>query len=123
MEKIKKFLNKSNHVYLSILSFSVINLININSAFAVGGTGGKFIKSFNDLSSFVKMLTNGMLAFSLLSGIAVLLYHVVQLALVGDNPKERGKVLKNLLTSVICIALLGSVGLVMTLVLMFTGIG
>lgn len=118
-----KIIKKFKCLYLSITSFLFIHLVNINTAFAVGGTGGKFIEAFNDLSSFAKKLTNGMLAFSLLSGIAVLLYHLVQLAIVGDNPKERSKVLKNLLVSGICIALLGSVGLVMMLIMMYTGIG
>ena len=117
-----KTIKKIKCIYLSLTSFLFMHLISINTAFAVGGTGGKFIGAFNDLSGFAKKLTNGMLAFSLLSGIAVLLYHVVQLALVGDNPKERSKVLKNLLVSGICIALLGSVGLVMMLIMMYTGI-
>lgn len=122
MKKINWFFNRFKYIYLSIYTFSIINLINIKCSYAIGGTGGKFIDSFNDLSNFVTKLTNGMLAFSMLSGIGVLLYHIVQLALAGSNPNERSKVLKNLLTSVVCLALLGSISLVMAFIMFYTGI-
>lgn len=125
MKKINCFFNRFKYIYLSIYTFLIINIINIKCSYAkktIGGTGGKFITSFNDLSDFVTKLTNGMLAFSMLSGIGVLLYHIVQLALAGSNPNERSKVLKNLLTSMICLALLGSISLVMAFIMFYTGV-
>lgn len=124
MKKINWFFNRFKYIYLSVYTFLIINLINIKCSYAdgIGGTGGKFINSFNDLSNFVTKLTNGMLAFSMLSGIAVLLYHIVQLALAGGNPNERSKVLKNLLVSMVCLALLGSISLVMSFIMFYTGI-
>lgn len=122
MRKINNFLNRFKYIYLSICTFLITSITNIKDSYAIGGTGGKFIDAFNDLSDFATKITNGMLAFSMLSGIAVLLYHIVQLALVGSNPNERSKVLKNLLISIICIALLGSVGLVMSFIMFYTGV-
>lgn len=125
MKKVVRFLNRLKYIYLSVCTFLIIGINNIKCSYAgnkIGGTGGNFINSFNDLSDFATKLTNGMLAFSMLSGIAVLLYHIVQLALAGSNPNERSKVFKNLLTSVICLALLGSISLVMALIMFYTGI-
>ena len=123
MKKSNNIKHKLKYISYSIYTFVTFNLLNIIPSFAkVGGTGGKFINAFNDLSDFAKTLTNGMLAFSMLSGIAVLLYHAVQLALVGNNPNERSKVLRNLLTSMICMALLGGIGLIMSFIMFYVGI-
>lgn len=122
MKKINRIFSKLKYVYFSISAFFIVNLYNTTNSFAIGGTGGKFIDSFNDLSNFATLLTNGMLGFSMLSGIAVVLYHIVQLALAGNNPNERSKILKNLFTCAICLALLGSVGLVMSFVMFYAGI-
>lgn len=122
MKKVSIFLNRFKYIYLSIYTFLIVNIVNTKHSYAVGGTGGKFISAFNDLSDFATKITNGMLAFSMLSGIAVLLYHIVQLALAGGNPNERSKVLKNLLASMICLALLGSIGLIMSFIMFYTGI-
>lgn len=125
MKRVNDFLNRFKNVYLGIVSFLAISTVGANYVFAekLSGTGLKFANAFNNLSDFATKLTNGMLAFSMISGIAVLLYHIVQLAIAGNNPNERSKVLKNLLTSAICIALLGSIGLVMMFIVMYTGIG
>lgn len=122
MKNIDIFLARIRSVYLTIYCFITVSIINSKFSLAIGGTGGKFIGAFNNLSDFATKITNGMLAFSMLSGIAVLLYHIVQLALAGSNPNERSKILKNLLTSMICLALLGSVGLVMSFIMFYTGI-
>lgn len=122
MKRVSNFLNRFKYIYLSICTFLIINITNIKYSHAVGGTGGKFITAFNELSDFATKITNGMLAFSMLSGIAVLLYHIVQLALAGGNPNERSKVLKNLLVSMVCLALLGSIGLIMSFIMFYTGI-
>ena len=122
MKKIKNFKNKFKYIYFSIYTFITLSILNTNTSFAVGGTGGKFIDAFNELSDFAKTLTNGMLAVSMLSGIAVLLYHAVQLALAGSNPNERSKILKNLFTCMICMALLGSLGLIMSFIMFYVGI-
>lgn len=122
MQRVINFLNRLRYVYLSAYTFLIINLINIKCSYAIEETGGKFINAFNDLSDFATKLTNGMLAFSMLSGVAVLLYHIVQLALVGSNPSERSKVFKNLLISMVCLALLGSISLVMALIMFYIGI-
>lgn len=122
MKKIKNLKNKFKYIYFSTYTFIVLSILNTNSSFAVGGTGGKFIDAFNDLSDFARTLTNGMLAVSMLSGIAVLLYHAVQLALAGNNPNERSKILKNLFTCMICMALLGSLGLIMSFIMFYVGI-
>ena len=125
MKKINNIKNKFKYIYFSTCAFITLSLLNINPSLAgnkVGGTGGKFITAFNELSDFAKTLTNGMLAVSMLSGIAVILYHAVQLALVGSNPNERSKVLKNLFTCMICMALLGSIGLVMSFIMFYVGI-
>ena len=122
MKKIKNLKNKFKYIYFSTYTFIVLSILNTNSSFAVDGTGGKFINAFNDLSDFARTLTNGMLAVSMLSGIAVLLYHAVQLALAGNNPNERSKILKNLFTCMICMALLGSLGLIMSFIMFYVGI-
>lgn len=122
MKKIKNLKNKFKYIYFSTYTFIVLSILNTNSSFAVDGTGGKFINAFNDLSDFARTLTNGMLAVSMLSGIAVLLYHAVQLALAGSNPNERSKILKNLFTCMICMALLGSLGLIMSFIMFYVGI-
>lgn len=122
MKKLNNIKLKLKYISYSIYAFVTFNLLNIIPSLAIGGTGGKFINAFNDLSDFAKTLTNGMLAFSMLSGIAVLLYHAVQLALVGNNPNERSKVLRNLLTSMICMALLGGIGLIMSFIMFYVGI-
>lgn len=119
---MKKLYANIKYFYLSVCAFITTTIINTNYSFAVGGTGGKFIVAFNELSDFVRNITNGMLAFSMLSGIGVLLYHIVQLALVGSNPNERSKVLKNLLVSMVCVGLLGSVGLIMSFIMFYTGV-
>ena len=117
-------MKKMKYIYLALSSFILVNLSNtyIASAERLTHTGLKFANAFNNLSGFASKLTNGMLAFSMLSGVAVLLYHLVQLAMVGNNPPERAKVLKNLMVSAICIGLLGSIGLIMMFVVMYTGI-
>lgn len=120
--KKNNILKKFRYIYLSFYSFLMISIFNVKFSYAVGNTGGKFIGAFNDLSDFATTLTNGFLAFSMLSSIAILLYHIVQLALVGNNPKERSQVLKNILTTIICTALLGSIGIVMSFILFYTGI-
>lgn len=122
MKKIEILSKKIKYVYLSIYSFAIVSILNIKPCLAIGGTGGKFIHAFNELSDYVTKLTNGLLAFTMLSSIAIILYHIVQLALVGNNPGERSKVLKNLLTSVICMALLGSISLVMSFIMFYTGV-
>lgn len=117
-------MSKLKYIYLTLSGFILVNLSNtyIASAERLTNTGLKFAHAFNNLSSFASKLTNGMLAFSMLSGVAVLLYHIVQLALAGNNPNERSKILKNLMVSAICIALLGSIGLIMMFIVMYTGI-
>lgn len=116
-----KIIRNIKKIYLSIFCSIIIAISNIQLTFA-SSTGDKFKVAFNDLSSFIKKITSGMLAFSILSGIAVIIYHVVQLALVGGNPNERSKVLKNLLTSIVCIGLLGSIGLIIGLIASYTGL-
>ena len=123
MKKINKIKNKFKYIYCSIYTFTILTLLNSNNSFAkVTGTGAKFIEAFNELSGFAKTLTNGMLAVSMLSGIAVLLYHAVQLALNGSNPNERSKILQSLFTCLICMALLGSLGLIMSFIMFYVGI-
>lgn len=124
MKKNKDFLNRFKCIYLSMITFLTFNLLNTKFSYAVveEDTGAKFIVAFNDLSNFISVLTNGYLAFAMLSGIGVLLYHIVQLALHGSNPKERSNILKNLFSCIICIGLLGSLGLVMSLILFYVGV-
>lgn len=126
MKKNKDFFNRFKYIYLSLVTFLTFNLLNTKFSYAeevgVADTGGKFIVAFNDLSNFIGVLTNGYLAFAMLSGIAVLLYHIVQLALHGSNPKERTNILRNLFSCIICIGLLGSLGLVMSLILFYVGV-
>ena len=122
MKKLNNKNRKIKYLSCSICTFVAFNLLKVIPSMAIGGTGGKFITAFNDLSEFSKTLTNGMLAFSMLSGIAVILYHGIQLALVGNNPNERSKVLRNLLTSMICMALLGGIGLIMSIIMFYVGI-
>lgn len=122
MKKLNNAKRNLKYLYYSFCTFVTFNLLNVIPSLAIGGTGGKFIEAFNDLSDFAKTLANGMLAFSMLSGIAVLLYHAIQLALVGNNPNERSKVLRNLLTSMICMMLLGSIGLIMSFIMFYVGI-
>lgn len=117
--------NKLKYIYLMSMSYLMVVISNISATNANGkveGTGKKFIVAFNDLSKFAKKLTAGMLAFASLSAIAVILYHIVQLALAGGNPNERSRVLKNLLSSAICIALLGSIGFIMSFIMFYTGV-
>ena len=118
-------LNKSYHnvfVIISVLMF-VFFIDCSNSVLAANPAGvpmgDSFANSFNELSSLITKISNFMLGISILSGIGTVIYHLIKLGSVGSNPQARAKVLQDMLTTVICIALLGSINLAISLVTMW----
>ena len=120
---IIKFISKIKNIYLFVISSIIVYLYNADFILAVttNGTGDMFMKSFNKLSKFANGISNGMLGISIISGIFTMIYHLIRLGGVGSNSNARAKVLQDMLTTVICIALLGGIGLVMKLIISYSG--
>lgn len=118
-----KFLTKKAKSIFASLSLSILIFINnlYITTFATNeiNTGAQFKQSYNQLSKFMQTVGNGMLGIAILSGIGTTIYHSVRLASVGSNPNARSKVIQDLLTTLFCIALLGSVGFVMNILTLF----
>lgn len=116
----KKRLCRNVFIVMSVLIF-VFFIDSSNSVLAATEVpmGEGFEKAFNSLSDLLNKIANFMLGISILSGIGTVIYHLIKLGSAGSNPQARAKILQDMLTTVICIALLGSINLVTSLVTMW----
>lgn len=119
--KTKNFLmeNKSKIGFYTLIILTIVTfvfLINSCDVFAIPqevNTQAQFDKSFNNLAKLIKQITSFMVGFSIISGFATAIYHFTRLGAVGANPQARAKVLQDMLTTGICIALLGSFNVIL----------
>lgn len=119
--KTKNFLmeNKSKIGFYTLIILTIVTfvfLINSCDVFAIPqevNTQAQFDKSFNHLAKLIKQITSFMVGFSVVSGFATMIYHFTRLGACGSNPQARAKVLQDMLTTGICIALLGSFNLIL----------
>lgn len=82
-------------------------------------TQAKFVESFNNLAGLLNKIANFMLGVSLLSGFGTVIYHLIKLGGAGSNPQARAKILQDMMTTGICLALLGSLNFAVSLVTMW----
>ena len=124
LTKEKKLNWSSVFIIISVLMF-VFFIDSSNSVFAANHNpanvpmADSFTDAFNNLSGLLNKIANFMLGISVLSGIGTVIYHLIKLGSVGSNPQARAKVLQDMLTTVVCIALLGSINFAMSLVTMW----
>ena len=119
--KTKNFLmeNKSKIGFYTLIILTIVTfvfLINSCDVFAAPqevNTLAQFDKSFNHLSKLIRQITSFMVGFSVISGFGTAIYHLIRLGACGTNPQARAKVLQDMLTTGICIALLGSFNLIL----------
>lgn len=115
----KKRLYRNVFIVISVLIF-VFFINSSNSVLAAEVPVGEgFEKAFNSLSDLLNKIANFMLGISILSGIGTVIYHLIKLGGAGSNPQARAKIVQDMLTTVICIALLGSINLITSLVTMW----
>lgn len=122
--KTKKFLieNKTKIIFyiLFILTIAVIIYFsNFSSVFASTeiNTQENFDKAYNQLAKLIKQITAFMVGVSVISGFATVIVHLMRLGASGGNPQARAKALQDMMTTVICIALLGSFNLILYLMI------
>lgn len=120
----KKINNKKLLRNITII-LSVLMILFLISSFGVDvfasevNTGEEFKKAFNNLSALLGKIANFMLGISVLSGIGTAVYHLIRLGSAGSNPQARSKIISDMITTGLCIALLGSVNLAVSLVTMW----
>lgn len=106
--------SKTKFYILSILAVAaIVFYINYSGVFAASNTQAMFDKSFNELSALIRKITTFMVGASIVSGFATVIFHLIKLGSSGGNPQARAKVLQDMLTTIICIALLGSFNMVL----------
>lgn len=66
-------------------------------------------KAFGEFRIEIKYIFSGVSALALLTSIVIFIIHFIRLALHANHPYFRGEIIKNLLISGICTALLGAV--------------
>lgn len=74
--------------------------------------------SYNDLASVLNTTSSFMLGMSIISGVGIMIIHFIRLGKSGSNPQERAKVIQDMLVTGFCLALLGSINLVVFFVTM-----
>ena len=128
--KTKNFLmeNKSKIGFYTLIILTIVTfvfLINSCDVFAAPqevNTLAQFDKSFNHLSKLIRQITSFMVGFSVISGFGPAIYHLIRLGACGTNPQARAKVLQDMLTTGVCIALLGSFNLILYFIVAMIGI-
>jgi hypothetical protein len=111
--------NKIKYLFLTAIAIIVFLLINPDLVSAVNDaeTQKNFTNAFNKLSGIIKQISLFLIGFSVLSGIATLIYHFIKLGASGGNPQARAKAIQDMLVTGLCIALLGSVNIIIFFVL------
>lgn len=113
--------NKKNYrnVFIIVGILMFVFFIEGMTSSVSANTGENFTTAFNELSDLINKISNFMLGISILSAIGTTIYHLIKLGSAGANPQARAKVFQDMLTTVICIALLGSINLAISLITMW----
>lgn len=114
----------------SFLKFLIIFTVSIVIFNCIGSLGvfaktpenqAEFIKAYNHLSGILRQIALFLLGFSVISGVATTIFHLIRLGHSGQNPQARAKVLSDLFTTLFCVSLLGAINWIVYMVLMFIG--
>ena len=100
-----------------IIAAIVVFYLNSIGVFAIGDTQGNFDKAFNDLAGLISKISYFLLGVSIISSFGKVIVHLIRLGAAGGNPQARAKILQDMLTTIICTALLGSISLVIQLII------
>lgn len=75
------------------------------------------ITKLNEFKDTIDGFANIILAFGLVSSVLILIIHFIRLGGSESNPMQRNKVLKDIATTLVITALMGSVGLISKIVI------
>ena len=100
-------------IAITVFFMSSIGVFATNTA----ETKANFIESFNTLSKLIRQISSFMVGFSVISGIGTMIFHLIRLGGCASNPQARAKVIQDMLTTGFCIALLGSINMIILLIL------
>lgn len=112
MKKINNMLKKSCK-YVPFLM--ILTLLYTDVAFAEDKNKG-FITAWTELMKEYNVIVSSVVGLSVLTSLLIFIIHMMQLASSSNNAVARSAVLKNVLISGICTALLGGIGLIYMLV-------
>lgn len=115
----KKLLRDITIILSVLIMLFLINSFGTNAFASEVNTGAEFKTAFNNLAGLLNKIAAFMLGISVLSGIGTTVYHLIRLGNAGSNPQARAKIIQDMITTGICIALLGSVNLAVSLVTMW----
>lgn len=83
------------------------------------GRQAKLDKAYNDLAKTMRSITSFVGGIAVISGFGTVIFHLTKLGSCGSNPQARAKVLQDMLTTAICIALLGGFNFIVSFVISF----
>lgn len=116
---IKNYLkeNKKN-IYnnLFLILFTIMILVLNSKNVSASTTQESFKESFNNLSSVIRSIALFISGLSVISAIGAMIYHLIRLGASGSNPQARAKIIQDMLTTGVCLGLLGSIGFVISFV-------
>ena len=111
--------SKNKKIFLLSLIISAFVFMfyvgNITAYASSVSTSADFMDKFQAFFSEYKVILGGVTGFGLLTSIAIFIYHFCRLSATASNPQQRAEVLRNLLITGVCTALLGAVPLIVIL--------
>lgn len=122
MENKNKLINEKSKLkpklyILSIIAIAaIVFYMNYSGVFAASTN---FDKSYNELAKLVRQITSFMVGVSIISGFGTIIFHLMRLGASGGNSQARAKVLQDMFTTIICLALLGSFNMIVYFVVAF----
>lgn len=104
----------TNPMKKQLLSILLITLFIFSMSFDV--SHAKDIgQAWSELVAEYRVIVAGITGFGAVTSVLIFIYHFIKLGAVADNPWERREVMKNILISGICTALLGGISLILVL--------
>lgn len=121
-EKQYKFLKFTLCVLFIVVFLFLLSQFDVNAA-SESEASEKFRVeqmsiAYNNLASVLNTISSFMLGMSIISGVGIMIIHFIRLGKSGSNPQERAKVIQDMLITGFCLALLGSVNLVVFFITM-----
>lgn len=105
-------------ILTSLVMMFYINNITVYASSV--STSEHFMDKFGAFFNQYKVILSGVMGFSLLTSIAIFIYHFCRLSATASNPQKRAEVINNLLITGLCTALLGAVPLIVILLFNIT---